>query len=49
MTDSRNDEIERQISFRLDMEKELVEIFWVDEKGQKYNKSITCLDFLRGG
>jgi hypothetical protein len=49
MIDSSNDEIERRTSFRLDMEKELVEIFWADEKGQEHNKSIACLDFSRGG
>jgi len=31
------------------MEKELVDIFWVDEKGQENTKKIACLDFARGG
>ncbi|PKG85026.1 PilZ domain-containing protein [Colwellia sp. 75C3] len=49
MTDSSNEEEERRTSFRLDMEKELVDIVWTDEKGQEHNKNIACLDFARGG
>lgn len=49
MVDSSNDEIERRKSFRLDMEKELVDIMWTDENGQEYAKKIACLDFSRGG
>lgn len=48
MSDS-DDEIERRRSFRLDMEKELVDIVWNDEKGQEHTKKIACLDFARGG
>jgi len=49
MTDSSKEGIERRKSFRLDMEKELVDIVWTDDKGQKHNKKIACLDFSRGG
>ena len=49
MTDSSDEGIERRKSFRLDMEKELVDIVWTDEKGQEHNKKIACLDFARGG
>jgi hypothetical protein len=48
MSDS-GDEAERRRSFRLDMEKELVDIVWKDEKGQEHTKKIACLDFSRGG
>ncbi|WP_019029300.1 PilZ domain-containing protein [Colwellia piezophila] len=48
MTDS-SEEMERRTSFRLDMEKELVDIVWADEKGQEHKKKIACLDFARGG
>jgi hypothetical protein len=49
MTDSHSEEMERRKSFRLDMEKELVDIVWTDEKGQEHHKKIACLDFARGG
>lgn len=49
MTDSHFDEPERRSSFRLDMEKEFVDIMWTDENGQEKNKKIICLDFARGG
>ncbi|KGJ97475.1 PilZ domain-containing protein [Colwellia psychrerythraea] len=48
MTDS-SEEQERRKSFRLDMEKELVDIVWIDKSGQEHNKKIACLDFARGG
>lgn len=44
-----SENVERRKSFRLDMEKELVDIFWTDEKGQEHNKKIVCVDFSRGG
>ncbi len=44
-----NDEVERRRSFRLDMEKELVDIAWTGVSGQEHNKKIACLDFARGG
>lgn len=40
---------ERRQSFRLDMEKELVDIVWVDDEGAGHQKKIACLDFSRGG
>ncbi len=49
MTDGSNDEIERRSSFRLDMEKELVDITWLDDSGNERVKKIACLDFSRGG
>ncbi|WP_448212502.1 PilZ domain-containing protein [Colwellia sp. MEBiC06753] len=49
MTDSSNHEIERRQSFRLDMEKELIEIVWTDANGQVRHKTTACLDFSRGG
>ena len=49
MVDSSGDGIERRKSFRLDMEKELVDIVWTDESGQEQSKKIACLDFSRGG
>ena len=45
---SESDE-ERRQSFRLDMEKELVDILWKNEKQQQVQRKITCLDFSRGG
>ena len=42
-----DDESERRQHFRLDMEKELVDIIWVNE--QQLQRKITCLDFSRGG
>lgn len=49
MTQSSSDGIERRQSFRLDMEKELVDIVWLDEHGEERTKKIACLDFSRGG
>lgn len=49
MADSSFDESERRSSFRLDMEKELVDIMWKDENGHEKSKKIACLDFARGG
>jgi hypothetical protein len=45
MADSGDDDLERRSSFRLDMEKELVDIIWIDESGQERTKKIVCLDF----
>lgn len=49
MTDSDDGALERRSSLRLDMEKELVDIMWVDGNGQEKSKKIICLDFARGG
>lgn len=47
--DHEINESERRQSFRLDMEKELVDIVWTDDTGRKHQKKIACLDFSRGG
>ena len=44
-----SEENERRKSFRLDMEKELIDLVWVDDKGNERRKKIACLDFSRGG
>ena len=49
MIDSNSKETERRKSFRLDMEKELVDILWTDENDQTHHKKIVCVDFARGG
>lgn len=49
MADSSFNESERRSSFRLDMEKEFIDIMWKDENGKEQNKKIVCLDFARGG
>ena len=49
MTNSSFDESERRSSFRLDMEKELIDIMWTDKNGQERSKKIICVDFARGG
>jgi len=40
---------ERRSSFRLDMEKELIDIEWKDPEGIAKQKRIACIDFSRGG
>jgi len=40
---------ERRQSFRLDMEKEPIDITWTDNKGIAHQKKIACLDFSHGG
>jgi hypothetical protein len=40
---------ERRQSFRLDMEKELVDLTWANNSGQEVNKKIVCVDFSKGG
>ena len=49
MTDSANIDDERRQSFRIDMEKELVDISWTDKSGNVQQRKIVCLDFSRGG
>lgn len=49
MDENGGDELERRKSFRLDMEKELIDITWTDENGRDQQKKIACLDFARGG
>jgi len=41
--------VERRKSFRLDMEKELVDIEWTNDDGQEQQKKLACLDFSKGG
>ena len=49
MSESSTEEAERRGSFRLDMEKELVDMTWLDAKGAERVKKIACLDFSRRG
>ncbi len=49
MTASSNGGIERRKSFRLDMEKEIVDISWIDADSQERIKKTACLDFSKGG
>ncbi len=49
MSDTENDEQERRQGFRLDMEKELVDLVWTDNNGDECKKKIACRDFSRGG
>jgi len=54
MTVKKNDAekkegIERRKSFRLDMEKELIDIAWQNDLGIEQHKKLVCLDFSRGG
>jgi c-di-GMP-binding flagellar brake protein YcgR len=49
MTDNSVNASERRSSFRLDMEKELVDIIWQNDSGKENSKKIACLDFSRGG
>ncbi|WDE05566.1 PilZ domain-containing protein [Thalassomonas viridans] len=49
MRDGSSIDIERRGAFRLDMEKELVDVGWTDAGGQQYQKKITCVDFSRTG
>lgn len=41
--------LERRESFRLDMEKELVDIVWKNDAGEEQQEKIACLDFSKGG
>ncbi len=49
MSEASDKNMERRESFRLDMEKELVDIVWTDENGKEQQKKIACLDFSSGG
>lgn len=49
MSETTDNEEDRRQSFRLDMEKELVDIVWNDADGVERQKKIACLDFSRGG
>lgn len=49
MAEEYQENNERRQSFRLDMEKELIDIIWHNENGQEINKKIVCIDFSKGG
>lgn len=49
MTDDSKSGAERRKAFRIDMEKEIIDISWQDESGQKVERKIVCLDFSRWG
>jgi len=49
MTDENQENIDRRQFFRLDMEKELVDIVWNNDAGQQVTKKIVCVDFSKGG
>lgn len=49
MSDDVITDDDRRRAFRIDMEKELVDICWHDEQGNERRKKIACLDFSRGG
>jgi len=49
MSEILNNVEERRQSFRLDMDKEIIDIVWTDSKGVEHEKKIACLDFSRGG
>ena len=44
-----SEENERRQAFRIDMEKELIDIVWTDDNNNEQRKKIACLDFSRGG
>jgi len=49
MAEDSSADIDRRKSFRLDMEKEIVDISWIDESNKQRVKKTACLDFSRGG
>ncbi len=49
MTKINSFDDERRQSFRIDMEKELVELIWFDENNKTQQRKIVCLNFSRGG
>ncbi|MDP2560581.1 PilZ domain-containing protein [Psychrobium sp. 1_MG-2023] len=40
---------ERRQSLRLDMESELVAIYWRDSQGEQHSQSVVCIDVSSGG
>ena len=40
---------DRRSSLRLDMEKELISIHWLDAKGMQQNRDVMCVDVSSGG
>lgn len=49
MSDGSNIDKERRQSFRLDMEKELIDVKWTDSNGRSQHKKVACRDFSKGG
>ena len=51
MADNDNEQkiIERRQAFRLDMEKELVDIVWQNTSGDEQRRKIVCVDFSKSG
>jgi len=49
MSESSNFDKERRESFRLDMEKELIDVKWTDSSGRSQLKKVACRDFSKGG
>ena len=49
MSESSNFDTERRRSFRLDMEKELIDVKWTDDSGRAHHKKVACRDFSKGG
>ena len=49
MSENDSNEIERRKSFRLDMEKEMIDITWTGDDSQDNRKKVVCIDFSRGG
>jgi hypothetical protein len=50
MDDQQADqELERRKSLRLDMENELVALFWEDDGGYNLSKRVVCIDVCNGG
>jgi c-di-GMP-binding flagellar brake protein YcgR len=41
--------IDRRRSLRIDMEQELIDIYWSDDQGNEQHQQLNCLDFSRGG
>ena len=49
MTEKKFDENERRQAFRIDMENEIIDISWLNDKNEKVTRRIACMDFSRGG
>ena len=49
MTEISIEEMERRQTFRIDMEKEFVDITWQDKIGLQHQKKTVCLNFSQSG
>ena len=49
MTEISTEETERRTAFRIDMEKEFVDIVWQDKIGLQHHKKTVCLNFSQSG